>query len=363
MSSLSAALPPALQLKAGFRLQRVGTQVLQGHAASTQQKYFEPWQKFKRWMALNTPDTDIFSCNSAIIAYYISELMDDASERRIGPAIVDTFCASVSYSFQCAGLPSPCEGATIKLLRRAADRILTAKKSKCEAIQAGELCKLLDFHFREARCKFRTQYHLTLFLLQFVGLLRFDDLSQILVHHNFIQFVAKSETDNTDDGVMIFIPTSKTDQEWNGNWVAIGATGNRFCPVFLLKELLRVGKFCLNPPLGMDSGPLLRAVKPGGHELAQRLSPISRPIPALTYNTFRGSIQAACIEAGLVTHLALHSGRVGAANAAAAVGADSRLVCHVGRWKVGSTFEDTYLRDVHVFARECFKLSRLIWQF
>jgi hypothetical protein len=123
----------------------------------------------------------------------------------------------------------------------------------------------------------------------------------------------------------------------------------------------------MTPTAGFDSGPLLRAVKCvktiDGHQLAQIVSPLSCPIPALSYTTFRASILLLCIQAGLTKHIGLHAGRVGGSNTAAAVDVASSLVCQLGRWKVGTTFSDKYLRMVHDRARQFFRLTRQIWPY
>jgi hypothetical protein len=66
-------------------------------------------------------------------------------------------------------------------------------------------------------------------------------------------------------------------------------------------------------------------------------------------------------QAGLTKHIGMHSGRIGYSNTAAAADVDSRIVCHLGRWKLGNTFEDTYLRNVHLRARNFFNLTRQLW--
>ena len=69
--------------------------------------------------------------------------------------------------------------------------------------------------------------HLTVLTLMFVGLLRYDDAACILVHADLLQFITKHNS-ATVDGVLIFIPRSKTDQGWQGEWIAVGATYTKF---------------------------------------------------------------------------------------------------------------------------------------
>jgi hypothetical protein len=363
-------LPQSLQTRSASDglVVRLVKQLQQAHAPSTCDKYALAWKKFKSWLAIHAPEITALECNGTIVSIYLSDLIQEAQDKHIGSQLIDTACASIYYYYKMANLSPPVDSTALVLLRRTADRILTAKKSKCEDITALELHSVLNFHMLSGKhCLFKTRYHLTVFLLTFVGLLRFDDLANILVHRNFIQFIHKTDTDSTLDGVVMFLPTSKTDQEWDGKWIAIGATGAQFCPVRLLLDLLSAGLFCMTPTAGFDSGPLLRAVKCvktiDGHQLAQIVSPLSRPIPALSYTTFRASILLLCIQAGLTKHIGLHAGRVGGSNTAAAADVASSLVCQLGRWKVGTTFSDKYLRMVHDRARQFFRLTRQIWPY
>ena len=139
----------------------------------------------------------------------------------------------------------------------AAHRHLLASKSPRQPLTVENMYKVLYYHFcgegMQFNC-FRTTMHLTVLLLAFVGLLRYSDLSNILVHQDLLRFVPCMDEPSRDDGVLIFLPHSKTDQAWSGSWVAIGATGGAFCPVGLLKALIRLGGLHHHPT---DCGPLL----------------------------------------------------------------------------------------------------------
>jgi hypothetical protein len=149
-----------------------------------------------------------------------------------------------------------------------------------------------------------------------VGLLRYDDAACILVHKDLLQFISVSRTDTRDDGVVLFLHSSKTDQTGAGAWVAIGATRGRFCPVRLLRDLLCLGRYVRDHP-SADVGPLLRDVKlkyqPHRHHILQQVTaPLAQPIPALSYTSFLLSIQHFVEEAGIPKHVSLHAAvRVG----------------------------------------------------
>jgi len=235
----------------------------------------------------------------------------------------------------------------------------------CEPITAPELLLLIQTVLAQ-NCTFRDRMHITLFLLMFVGLFRFDDVSHILVNTELMQFISKSDTDLSLDGVVIYIPHSKMDQNWNGAWVAIGATGKQFCPVQLLRDLLRLGGYATQHSTD-DCGPLLRGVrydfKLKDHRLAQRTASLDSPIPSLSITTFRENIHILVGRTNITKHIGLHGGRIGGANKAAASGIDSHLVCHLGRWKHGNIFDDTYVRMLAENARPFFEITRKIWPY
>jgi hypothetical protein len=348
-------------------MSNVANLVLLSKAVGTGNKYAAAWDLFMAWLPADVRPFTLEGSivNGAVVALYIADLITGAQERKIGCQLIDTACAAIGHYFAQAGYNSPAKDPQVALLREAAARILTAKKSKCEPITVPELLSLLRSQLTPT-CSLKNRMHLTVFLLSFVGLLRFDDVSNILVRKDFIQFVSKPPSDPIPglDGVVIFLPKSKTDQSGGGAWVAIGATGKEFCPAGLLMQLLQQGGYDLNHP-SADTGPLLRAVRYDHRKktlcLSQTLAPLDQPIPSLSYTSYRQSILLSVAQAGIIKHIGMHAGRTGFSNAAAAQGISSQLVCHHGRWAHGNTFDDTYVRMISERSREFFKLTRIIW--
>ena len=82
-------------------------------------------------------------------------------------------------------------------------------------------------------CDLKLLMILALLLLSVVGLLRFSDLAHIYVDSSLLVFKPK--------GMLIFLTNNKTDQLRKGQWVDIGSTGGIFCPVRMVRRLLREG--------------------------------------------------------------------------------------------------------------------------
>lgn len=158
-------------------------------ASSTYGKYILPWHRFRLWLA-QYDVADPFTADVQIIALYVAFLIASADQRSIGDAIVHAALASIAYHFKLAGLQSPTDSPHLSLLRRAAKRILHPLKSLCEPIS------LVDMHtvlvtFLTPSCNLRDRMHLTCFLLMFLGLLRFSDMQNILVHKDLFKFIRK----------------------------------------------------------------------------------------------------------------------------------------------------------------------------
>jgi len=325
-------------------------------------KYIPAWTKYTKWLATYLILDPISGTNEDIVAAYISHLITVAASRKTGDYAVQMATAAIQFKFHSLGKGAPISSPYITLLKRSASRMLQPSRSRCEPISANDMHTILQTHLTPT-CSLKVRMHLTVFLVMFLGLFRFDDVKQILVHRDFLRFVA-SDRGMGYDGVLIFIPHSKTDQVWRGTWVAIGATHTRYCPVNLLRTLLAAGNYCTFSST-LDVGPLLRAVaqkhQPNRLVLAEISAPFSAPIKPLSYSTFRESILG--LSASITKHIGLHSARTGGASAAAENDIDSRLVCGLGRWKQGTTFADEYIKMMEGNAKKYFKLTKSIWPY
>jgi hypothetical protein len=269
------------------------------------------------------------------------------------------------------GLFSPLMHPWCSRILASAKKQLVSKKLPRQSISATDMKTLLSYHLLNRnpnQIDLKTLMHLVVMLLSFLGFLRYSDAVSILVHADLIRFIP-SPSGLGDEGMLIFIPRSKTDQSWQGTWVAIGATGGAMCPVYWLKILFERGKYIRShTDPQVDCGPLLRAVKvaPRGHVdypgyiLAQYTSK-HNIIPGISHSTFLGSTRRLLLEAGLHIPFGLHSLRSGGATTADLEGIPSSLICQHGRWKLGRTLEDRYLKTHDVAIKKLFKLTRTIW--
>lgn len=132
----------------------------------------------------------------------------------------------------------------------------------------------------------------------------------------------------TDDGVVIGVRRSKTDQQGNGTTVGLPFGSNPLtCPVRALRAWLTAAQ--------LTDGPLFRAFARHGGRMEGRLAD----------GDVARIVKRAANAAGLdPKRYSGHSLRAGLATAAARAGKSDRAIMAQGRWKTRATV-DRYVRD------------------
>jgi hypothetical protein len=278
---------------------------------------------------------------------YLTSKQQYGLSAQIGPQCVERASAAISAFHEIAGVPTPCAHELCSTVREVARRTLVANQRPKEVASPEEVAQLINHHIR-AGVPLRTRMHITCAALCFSGLLRYDDLSHVLVHEDLLRI--------RSDRAEIYLYRSKTDQYCEGAVVTIGRIGGRACPVHLLEELLAAGEYQRSPALrpcrgrssqledAEDVGPLLRATNAAGTRLEQTAEPLPKTIAALPYTAFAASLKRLCAAAG-VRDLGTHAFRRGGATTAVEEGADRMTVQKLGRWKSSQVFEFAYVRE------------------
>ncbi|PNH05095.1 hypothetical protein TSOC_008676 [Tetrabaena socialis] len=153
-------------------------------------------------------------------------------------------------------------------------------------------------------------------MLSYTGLLRWDDLSRVLVHDDHLHIYPGEHLE-------LFPWKSKTGQHAVGAWVTIGATDSPHCVVVLVEKLLACGAYDRNPPPGCDSGPLIRKIV-----RAQKL-------PALQYKDVLERVNELFMEAGVTKEDRRVSGR--SRHRGGEGRPDRVMVQALGRWRSAET--------------------------
>ncbi len=149
----------------------------------TLSKYAACWVQFKLWLYPAT----LATVDDMVVCLNVSHLLGKQRINSTGHQVVHNDMSAILASyFGLIGRVSPTHYRT--RLR------LTASSSSeihCEAITASELHAVSVFHLT-ATCSLRVRMHVTVSLLMFVGLLRYDDAACILVHKDLLQFISLS---------------------------------------------------------------------------------------------------------------------------------------------------------------------------
>ncbi|EFJ48832.1 hypothetical protein VOLCADRAFT_90495 [Volvox carteri f. nagariensis] len=150
-----------------------------------------------------------------------------------------------------------------------------------------EVLQLVEYHIHEGA------------VLVFCGLLRFDDLSHMLVYTDLLHIYR--------DHMEIFLFKSKTDQHCKGAFVTIGRIGGPCCPVLLLEQLLEAGHYQRTPCTSVwrdgveadaeDVGPLLHTVKVRRNCLEEVVAALPSTVEAMPYYKFHDTLWTLCVEA------------------------------------------------------------------
>jgi len=182
------------------------------------------------------------------------------------------------------------------------DTIPAPPPSKPKAALLNSMVAAIVSHCPANRTGIRDR---ALLLIGFAGALRRSELVAIRVEHLVW----------TPEGVTITIPKSKTDQEGQGQAVAI-PNGLQLRPVDALKEWLQAS--------GIDEGPVFRCLRRGGH-----LAP-----EALDADSVARLVKDYARRTGLdPSHFSAHSLRSGFLTSAALAGANLLKMAEVSRHK------------------------------
>lgn len=329
-------------------------------AEETFKSYSSAWAKFEEWLSGKDPLT----ASSFDTAAYMAALLQQGLRNGTGPQAVHKASAAIRFFFAQANLASPTDGALHASLVKSADRVMQGTKLRRQQLQPSQLRDIMMFHLVDRVASLQTRMHLTAWLLTLVGVMRFGDLAGVLVHEDLLIFV--HDTRGRVQGMLLFVPRSKTDACGEGAWVPVGATHGVLCPVKLVQELLQEGAYVRKPEAGVDCGPLLRAVRREprrGQKLSRVTAFLPQLVPTLSHQALLSSVKKLAVEAGVTDHFGLHSGRSGGATAATMAGVDSRMVTQLGRWKHQTTMDARYVRDVQADPSRYFAITAKIWPF
>ncbi|APO67262.1 integrase family domain-containing protein [Rhizobium gallicum] len=311
MSALTLVTPqPGLDAASDLSADALGY----GRAAlseNTMRAYRSDWEDFQSWTAARGKSS--LPASPATVANYASSL---ASAGKKVPTIARKL-AAIRFFHRGAGEDNPTDNAGVAAILKGIRRTVgTAPRQKAPAT--------VDvIHALMARIEPETlqgKRDRALLLLGFAGAFRRSELVAITVE----------DLTFSEEGVDVFLPKSKTDQEAKGQSVAV-LNGKALKPTDRLREWLEAS--------GIVSGPIFRRINRGDHLTDE---PLTAQSVALIVKKYADA-------AGLdVERLSGHSLRAGFVTSAAENRASISRIMEVTRHRDPRTVE-TYVRRADRF--------------
>lgn len=194
-----------------------------GRAPNTQLGYRSDLRGFASWCRAKGGAPDLPIPPEVVVAY-----MEHLASQRKRWATIERHLAAISAMHEAADKPTPVRARVVRAMRRALRRRLTVAQDQVEPLLPVDLASIVE----RVPHTLRWWRNLAMLLLGFAGALRRSELVAVRVEH--LHEDAK--------GLLLEIPTSKTDQEGEGFVVPIAAAGGPLCPVAAVKRWMKRGR-------------------------------------------------------------------------------------------------------------------------
>lgn len=255
-----------------------------------------------------------------MVAQYLADLAGQLSVATLRRRL-----ASIAKAHTVGGYPNPVDSESVRLTLRGIRKTHGKPQRQARPLACGDLLRM--FGELQGTQGIRDQ---VLLLVGFAGAFRRSELVALDVE----------DLEFSDDGLLINLRRSKTDQEGVGRQIPIPFARGNICPVRSLRRWLEVS--------AITTGPIFRGVTRSGRILANRLSAQSVAL----------ILRKRVAQLGLSTdRISGHSLRSGFVTSAAKVGASiAKISVQTGHRSTAMVMR--YMRDADLFADH--PLSRLL---
>jgi len=279
-------------------------------AANTKKAYGSDWQLFVHWCEANSREA--LPASQETLVYYLTYLGKTCKASTIKRKMT-----AISQRHETGKYDSPTKTPLVQGVWQGIQRTIGVKETGKEALWLHDLRQIAEV-IPTTRIGMRD---LALFVLGWAGAFRRSELVGLDVED--IRF--------TRDGLIIQIEKSKTDQQGEGQEVALPYGSNRLtCPVRSLKEWLSVS--------GITNGPIFRRMDRHGNIYDR-----------LTDQSVRLIVQKHCKEVGLpFESFGAHSLRSGFCSSAAKAGKSEHQIMRQTRHKQSSSLQ-RYIKHGTIF--------------
>lgn len=279
-------------------------------ANSTVRAYGSAWTSFVSWCRAR--GVEPLPATSESIALYVADRAGDSK-----PSTLNRYLAAIASAHRLAGHASPIGDEMVRAVMAGIRRTVgTAQRGK-DPLLIGHMRAIVET-LPEGRVGLRDR---ALLLLGFAGAFRRSELVALDVED--LRF--------RDEGMVVFLRRSKTDQEGRGREVAIPCgVRESTCPVQAMRRWLEHA--------GISSGPVFRGLTRG--KVAE---------DRLSTQGLANAVKRAAASAGLdVENISAHSLRAGFATTAIMAGVPEHLVMRQTGHKSTTVFR-RYVRDGSLF--------------
>lgn len=292
---------------------------------STQTGYGRDWETFTSWCS-SVGRTALPATPETLASY-----TDHLATRGLAPATIDRALGAISSHHEAL--------AHAKAPMKAARMVLTAYRNewsqagrrvrKAPALTVQGLRQMLESTTEDLR-GLRDR---ALLLLGYGMMARRSELARLDI----------ADVRVVDDGLEVYVASSKTDQDARGATVPIPYGSHRLtCPVRTATAWIDA-----LAEHGLTQGPLLRNIDRHGRP-AGTADAAGRGTGRMSGAGINLVVQRLAEHVGL-EGVSAHSLRSGPATAAAAAGAGRAWIAQQGRWSETSTAVDTYIRPVDMW--------------
>lgn len=241
--STISAFVPAQTPKKGVDLTSAAEYSAAEKSINTRKAYRSDWQHFSAWTAAH--EVQLMPAEPATICAYIAELADS----RVTASTISRRLAAIAYAHKLQGHEPPTSSEIVRAVFRGIRRRLgtaVTQKAPATAIALAAMLAAVPNTLGGRRDH-------ALLLIGFAAALRRSEIVDLKV--NDIEF--------TEEGAIVHLPRSKTDQEGEGADVAI-PRGTELKPIEALEAWLAAAK--------ITEGPVFRQVAKGGRVKQNALS-------------------------------------------------------------------------------------------
>jgi len=276
-----------------------------GTSDNTRKTYRSAIRQFEKWGGRLPCESDV------LIRYALDKI------EHINPRTLDLHITALSQWHKQQGMSDPTQNVTLKKTLEGIRRVHVQPIAKAKPLQLNDVIRLLNY-LETLSNSLKKHRDTALILTAFMGAFRRSELVNITV----------ADLQWEDDGLIINMPTSKTDQEGKGSTRALPYSPTTACAASAIRQWIDTA--------GITKGPLFRAIN--------RWDQMSDNI--LYAGAVNTILKNRAAEAGLPNASAFssHSFRRGHATSAARAGVDFRLIKKQGGWRSDSTVH-RYIED------------------